>query len=76
MKKLELNQMEILLGGQIKPKRDDDDTGGGSSSGCKSIADGLGGASLIFGAASWWTGAGAGFALGLAAVAYGVSLAC
>ncbi|WP_123912064.1 hypothetical protein [Flavobacterium sp. AJR] len=23
--------MEILLGGQIKPKKDDDDTGGGSS---------------------------------------------
>ncbi|AYN06181.1 hypothetical protein [Flavobacterium sp. 140616W15] len=65
MKKLELNQMEKLEGG-LKH----------ADASCKSIADGLGGVSIIFGAASWWTGAGAGFALGLAAVAYGVSLAC
>jgi hypothetical protein len=45
MKKLELNQMEILLGGQIKPKRADDDSGGGSSSGMCLAS--LGGALII-----------------------------
>ncbi|MEA9413547.1 hypothetical protein [Flavobacterium sp. PL02] len=57
MKKLELNQMEILLGGQIKPKRYDDDSGGGSSLSC---TDALGLGAIVLGATGFsplgWVG--------------------
>ncbi len=67
MKKLELNQMENFQGG-ANPFYD--------SAACGRLSAGLDGAAMIFGAASWWTGAGAGFAMGMAGAAYILSNYC
>ena len=64
MKNLELTQMTSIHGFG-NPLTDQTD--------CQNLALGLGGASLIFGAAAWWTGVGGGLALAgsVAAYAYG-----
>ncbi|WP_340075579.1 hypothetical protein [Leptobacterium sp. I13] len=58
MKTLDLNRMENLQGGDVE---------------CDGMSAALGGAATIFGAASWWSGVGAGISvvLGVASlVAY------
>lgn len=67
MRKLELNQMESFQGG-ANPFYD--------AAACNRLSAGLDGSALIFGAASWWTGAGAGFAMGMALSAYALSNYC
>jgi len=68
MKNLELTQMEHLSGGERDILTD--------ASACNEIATGLGGTAVIFGVASWWTGAGAGISAVIGAVAYAGSLYC
>jgi|GEM_PF-2474617 len=78
MKTLEWNEMEAVLGGErnLRYASTHDGGGGGGWEDCDFFFDGLGGAALVIGAASWYTGAGAGLALGLSAVAYGGSFLC
>jgi len=68
MKNLELTQMEHLSGGERDILTD--------ASACNEIATGLGGTAVIFGVASWWTGAGAGISAVIGVVAYAGSLYC
>jgi len=63
MKILDLNQMELLEAG-MPPGQ------------CEEMANALGGAGLLFGVASWWTGAGAGIALAIGGGAYVLGLYC
>lgn len=67
MKKLELNQMENLegLGDVLTDRRS-----------CDQLANGLGGAATIIGFGSWWTGAGAGLAIGISLGAGALQLYC
>jgi len=60
MKTMNLNEMENVLGGDVQ---------------CDGLSAGLGGAALIFGVSSWWTGVGAGIALAISAAAYAADLA-
>ncbi|QNK78308.1 hypothetical protein H7F37_04265 [Winogradskyella sp. PAMC22761] len=68
MKTLELRQMEFFNGGQAAPWNDEDE--------CNEAALALGGAALIVGFSSWYTGAGAGLALGVSAAAFGLGAYC
>ncbi len=43
---------------------------------CQELADGISGAAVVIGFASWWSGFGAGIAVVVGAVGFGVSLAC
>ena len=69
MKKLNLNQMENLQGGGKGDILEDKEA-------CEGFAIGLGGASAIIGAASWWTGAGGGAAVVVGIASFGMSLYC
>lgn len=68
MKNLELNQMEKFNGGQAAPWNDAGE--------CDTLADGLTGAAIVIGFASWWTGAGAGFAWAVGVAAAALSEYC
>lgn len=67
MKKLELNQMEVINGGG-NPLTD--------AKSCNTLANGIGGFAVIFGTGAWWTGAGAIAAVALSIGSYGYSLYC
>ncbi|MDC6385952.1 hypothetical protein PP180_11285 [Muricauda sp. SK9] len=60
MRTMNFNEMENVQGGRVE---------------CDGLSEGLGGAALIFGVASWWTGVGAGIALAISAAAYAADLA-
>ncbi|NCP20982.1 MAG: hypothetical protein GW847_03165 [Zetaproteobacteria bacterium] len=67
MKTLELNQMELVIGqGDVLTDK----------SSCEGLSSGLDGVAMIFGISSWWTGAGAGIALGVSLSAYALSAYC
>lgn len=69
MKRLEIKQMENVQGGRRGDILSD-------KAACEGFATGLGGASAIIGAASWWTGAGGGVSALVGIASFGMSLYC